>query len=100
MDLKRRQPHYLDDWIAGLNLKVLWSTLFMVFTSIGMQRFWFKPLYYVFRVKESFVTRSSVQSYCVPAKFDSHSCDHAIDHARTAPGELIVTTHVREQHLR
>ena len=28
-DLKRRAPHYLDDWVQGFHPKVLSSTLFM-----------------------------------------------------------------------
>ena len=34
-DLKRRRPHYLSDWTDGYHRKVLSSSLFMFFTSIG-----------------------------------------------------------------
>jgi hypothetical protein len=34
-DLRRRKPHYLSDWTDGFHRKVLSSSLFMFFTSIG-----------------------------------------------------------------
>ena len=34
-DLRRRRPHYLSDWTDGFHRKVLSSSLFMFFTSIG-----------------------------------------------------------------
>ena len=34
-DLRRRRPHYLSDWTDGFHRKVLASSLFMFFTSIG-----------------------------------------------------------------
>jgi mannitol/fructose-specific phosphotransferase system IIA component (Ntr-type) len=34
-DLRRRLPHYLDDWRAGLHPKVLSSTLFMFFACLA-----------------------------------------------------------------
>ena len=35
MDLKRRAPHYWSDWTDILTLKILSSSLFMFFTSMG-----------------------------------------------------------------
>lgn len=35
LDLRRRLPHYVDDWRAGLHPKVLGSTLFMFFACLA-----------------------------------------------------------------
>jgi len=35
LDLKRRLPHWVDDWRAGLNTKVLASVLFMFFACLA-----------------------------------------------------------------
>ncbi len=34
-DLKRRYPHYLSDWTDIFTLKIVSSSLFMFFTSMG-----------------------------------------------------------------